>query len=95
MYLAHRFEGAEPVPGDASCDQEPEAGCIRPTSKHCSWAAESEQRDPAKRSLSRAQLGYKMAKYIMEIEAVNSFGNIGRGKGGFWEDRGYEWYAGI
>jgi hypothetical protein len=20
---------------------------------------------------------------------------FGRGKGGFWEDRGYEWYAGI
>ena len=20
---------------------------------------------------------------------------IGRGNGGFWEDRGYEWYAGI
>lgn len=41
------------------------------------------------------QLGYKMAKYIMEIEALESFANIGRGHGGFWEDRGYEWYAGI
>ena len=41
------------------------------------------------------QLGYKMAKYIMRIEAIDSFANIGRGRGGFWEDRGYEWYAGI
>ena len=41
------------------------------------------------------QLGYKMAKYIRRIEAVESFAHIGRGKGGYWEDRGYEWYAGI
>jgi hypothetical protein len=26
---------------------------------------------------------------------VESFAGIGRGRGGFWEDRGYEWYAGI
>jgi DMSO/TMAO reductase YedYZ molybdopterin-dependent catalytic subunit len=41
------------------------------------------------------QLGYKHAKYVMRIEAVESFAQIGRGHGGFWEDRGYEWYAGI
>ncbi|GGC45793.1 molybdopterin-binding protein [Chelatococcus reniformis] len=41
------------------------------------------------------QLGYKHAKYVMRIEAVDSLAPIGRGKGGFWEDRGYEWYAGI
>ena len=41
------------------------------------------------------QLGYKMAKYVMRIEAVASFANIGRGRGGYWEDLGYEWYAGI
>jgi DMSO/TMAO reductase YedYZ molybdopterin-dependent catalytic subunit len=41
------------------------------------------------------QLGYKHAKYVMRIEIVDSFARIGRGKGGFWEDRGYEWYAGI
>jgi DMSO/TMAO reductase YedYZ molybdopterin-dependent catalytic subunit len=41
------------------------------------------------------QLGYKMAKYVMRIEAVEEFSKIGFGKGGFWEDRGYEWYAGI
>lgn len=41
------------------------------------------------------QLGYKMAKYIMRIDAVDSFRSIERGKGGFWEDRGYQWYAGI
>lgn len=41
------------------------------------------------------QLGYKMAKYLMRIELVNSYASIGEGKGGYWEDRGYEWYAGI
>jgi DMSO/TMAO reductase YedYZ molybdopterin-dependent catalytic subunit len=41
------------------------------------------------------QLGYKHAKYVMRLEAVADFAHIGKGKGGFWEDRGYEWYAGI
>lgn len=41
------------------------------------------------------QLGYKHAKYIRRIEAVESFAHLGRGRGGYWEDRGYEWYAGI
>lgn len=41
------------------------------------------------------QLGYKHAKYVMRIEAVESFAHLHGGKGGFWEDRGYEWYAGI
>jgi DMSO/TMAO reductase YedYZ molybdopterin-dependent catalytic subunit len=41
------------------------------------------------------QLGYKHAKYLMRIEAVENFAHMGRGRGGFWEDRGYEWYAGI
>jgi DMSO/TMAO reductase YedYZ molybdopterin-dependent catalytic subunit len=41
------------------------------------------------------QLGYKMAKYVMRVEAVADFASFGRGRGGFWEDRGYEWYAGI
>jgi DMSO/TMAO reductase YedYZ molybdopterin-dependent catalytic subunit len=41
------------------------------------------------------QLGYKMAKYVMRIELVESFKSIEGGKGGYWEDQGYEWYAGI
>jgi DMSO/TMAO reductase YedYZ molybdopterin-dependent catalytic subunit len=41
------------------------------------------------------QLGYKMAKYIMRVQLVDSFAGIGGGGGGYWEDRGYEWYAGI
>jgi DMSO/TMAO reductase YedYZ molybdopterin-dependent catalytic subunit len=42
------------------------------------------------------QLGYKHAKYIDRIEAVASLADIGRGKGGYWEDvAGYQWYAGI
>jgi DMSO/TMAO reductase YedYZ molybdopterin-dependent catalytic subunit len=41
------------------------------------------------------QLGYKHAKYLMSIQVVQYLGVIGGGKGGFWEDRGYEWYAGI
>jgi DMSO/TMAO reductase YedYZ molybdopterin-dependent catalytic subunit len=41
------------------------------------------------------QLGYKMAKYIMQIELVDSFAQIRSGGGGYWEDQGYAWYAGI
>jgi DMSO/TMAO reductase YedYZ molybdopterin-dependent catalytic subunit len=41
------------------------------------------------------QLGYKHAKYVMRIELVDSFSKIAGGKGGYWEDEGYEWYAGI
>ena len=41
------------------------------------------------------QLGYKMAKYVMRIDAIEDFSALGRGNGGFWEDRGYDWYAGI
>ncbi|KQQ13052.1 molybdopterin oxidoreductase [Methylobacterium sp. Leaf123] len=41
------------------------------------------------------QLGYKQAKYVMRIEVTEGLNGIGDGKGGYWEDRGYEWYAGI
>ena len=41
------------------------------------------------------QLGYKMAKYVRAIELVDSFAAIRGGHGGYWEDEGYEWYAGI
>ncbi len=41
------------------------------------------------------QLGYKHAKYIRKIDFVASYENIAAGKGGYWEDQGYEWYAGI
>lgn len=41
------------------------------------------------------QLGYKHAKYLTAIEAVASLDDIGDGNGGYWEDRGYQWYAGI
>ena len=41
------------------------------------------------------QLGYKQAKFVMGIEAIDSFAKLGGGKGGYWEDRGYQWYGGI
>ena len=41
------------------------------------------------------QLGYKQAKYIMKIALVEQFDDIAGGKGGYWEDNGYEWYAGV
>lgn len=41
------------------------------------------------------QLGYKSAKWVGRIEVVGSFANIFAGRGGYWEDQGYEWYAGI
>lgn len=41
------------------------------------------------------QLGYKMAKYVVRLELVDSFEPIHGGNGSYWADRGYEWYAGI
>jgi DMSO/TMAO reductase YedYZ molybdopterin-dependent catalytic subunit len=49
---------------------------------------------PLRLRVSR-QLGYKQAKYISRIELVASLAHIGEGHGGYWEDQGYEWYAGI
>jgi DMSO/TMAO reductase YedYZ molybdopterin-dependent catalytic subunit len=41
------------------------------------------------------QLGYKHAKFVMGIEARSTLAGLYGGKGGYWEDEGYEWYAGI
>jgi DMSO/TMAO reductase YedYZ molybdopterin-dependent catalytic subunit len=41
------------------------------------------------------QLGYKMAKYVKAIELTDNLARFGQGKGGYWEDNGYDWYAGI
>jgi DMSO/TMAO reductase YedYZ molybdopterin-dependent catalytic subunit len=41
------------------------------------------------------KLGYKHAKYITGIEFVASFDRIAGGKGGYWEDLGYQWHGGI
>jgi DMSO/TMAO reductase YedYZ molybdopterin-dependent catalytic subunit len=41
------------------------------------------------------QIGYKNAKYVTRIEAADRLDHLGGGKGGFWEDRGYQWYAGL
>jgi DMSO/TMAO reductase YedYZ molybdopterin-dependent catalytic subunit len=41
------------------------------------------------------QLGYKHAKYVMHIELIASFDEFAGGKGGYWEDQGYQWFAGI
>jgi DMSO/TMAO reductase YedYZ molybdopterin-dependent catalytic subunit len=37
------------------------------------------------------QLGYKSAKWVREIALTDAM----PAKGGYWEDQGYEWYAGI
>ena len=41
------------------------------------------------------QLGYKMPKYVQRIDLVANYDRIGGGKGGYWEDLGYQWYGGI
>jgi DMSO/TMAO reductase YedYZ molybdopterin-dependent catalytic subunit len=41
------------------------------------------------------QLGYKSAKWVYRIELASTFAGTGSGNGGYWEDQGYEWYAGI
>ena len=40
-------------------------------------------------------LGYKQAKYVMRLEAVDRYDNIRGGQGGYWEDQGYDRYGGI
>jgi DMSO/TMAO reductase YedYZ molybdopterin-dependent catalytic subunit len=41
------------------------------------------------------QVGYKNAKFVTRVEAVDRLNMFGRGKGGYWPDRGYQWYAGL
>ena len=41
------------------------------------------------------QLGYKSAKWVYRLELADSYHKIFAGHGGYWEDNGYEWYAGI
>lgn len=40
------------------------------------------------------QLGYKMPKYLMRVDLVDDYSNIRDGRGGYWEDQGYDWFAG-
>jgi DMSO/TMAO reductase YedYZ molybdopterin-dependent catalytic subunit len=41
------------------------------------------------------KLGYKHAKYLVGLELVDRLDHIGGGKGGYWEDLGYQWHGGI
>ncbi len=41
------------------------------------------------------QLGYKSTKFVYQISLVASLKELGEGRGGYWEDQGYEHYAGI
>lgn len=41
------------------------------------------------------QLGYKQPKYVKAIALVESLDKIGGGRGGYWEDQGYNWWGGI
>lgn len=49
---------------------------------------------PVRLRVERA-LGYKQPKYLHTIELVDDLSVFGRGKGGYWEDNGYDWYGGI
>lgn len=49
---------------------------------------------PVRLRIERA-LGYKQPKYLHTIELVDDLAPFGRGKGGYWEDNGYDWYGGI
>ena len=35
------------------------------------------------------------SSWVMRIELVADFAQIGDGNGGYWEDQGYEWWAGV
>lgn len=49
---------------------------------------------PIRLRIERA-LGYKQPKYLHTIELVDDLAPFGQGKGGYWEDNGYDWYGGI
>jgi sulfoxide reductase catalytic subunit YedY len=49
---------------------------------------------PVRLRIERA-LGYKQPKFLHTIELVSSFADVEGGRGGYWEDNGYDWYAGI
>lgn len=40
------------------------------------------------------QIGYKNLKHLSSIELVDSLAGIGAGRGGLFEEYGYQWYAG-
>ena len=41
------------------------------------------------------KLGYKQPKYVHTIEIADGYARFGGGRGGYWEDQGYDWYGGI
>ena len=49
---------------------------------------------PIRLRIERA-LGYKQPKYLHTIELVDDLTPFGGGKGGYWEDNGYDWYGGV
>jgi DMSO/TMAO reductase YedYZ molybdopterin-dependent catalytic subunit len=49
---------------------------------------------PIRLRIERA-LGYKQPKYLHTVELVDSLAGFGKGRGGYWEDTGYDWYGGI
>ena len=59
------------------------------------WARVTDPHGAPLRLRVERPLGYKHAKYIMRLALVTNFDDIGDGKGGCWEDHGYQWYAGI
>ncbi|WDR05025.1 molybdopterin-dependent oxidoreductase [Devosia rhodophyticola] len=49
---------------------------------------------PIRLRIERA-LGYKQPKFLHTVELVDDLSPFGKGKGGYWEDNGYDWYGGI
>jgi DMSO/TMAO reductase YedYZ molybdopterin-dependent catalytic subunit len=41
------------------------------------------------------QIGYKQFKHIEQISVVSSLEDVGKGRGGLYEQYGYQWYAGL
>lgn len=49
---------------------------------------------PIRLRIERA-LGYKQPKYLHTVELVDDLAPFGKGRGGYWEDTGYDWFGGI
>lgn len=77
-----------------ACSDRPRRSTTSASTSPRSWRALASAAPPLRLRAER-QLGYKHAKYLMRLVLVSNFAHLGEGNGGYWQEGGYEWYAGI
>jgi len=56
---------------------------------HPAWYKKSVRSGAPLRVYSAVKLGYKMVKYLTEVDFLPSR------TGGYWENQGYDWFGGV